>query len=198
MLPGYLIDTQSSSHSKDYTPAFLLMAGLLCVDIIISSRLKLNSSMNSTSNFNVMWQLLTRPRVCIFVLWCAAVGILTSVVWQWLLWFLQDLASAKSEDVLNCESIKGPDWVTLLLGLNMGIQCWIGEVPMFFLSGWVIKSLGHSNTMTLVLGAFGIRFILYSYITNPWYSLPIEILNGVTFGLFYSTMASFKSYFTKN
>jgi len=147
--------------------------------------------MNSTSNFNVMWQLLTRPRVCIFVLWCAAVGILTSVVWQWLLWFLQDLASAKSEDVLNCESIKGPDWVTLLLGLNMGIQCWIGEVPMFFLSGWVIKSLGHSNTMTLVLGAFGIRFILYSYITNPWYSLPIEILNGVTFGLFYSTMASY-------
>jgi len=191
VVSGYLIDTQSSSHSKDYTPAFLLMAGLLCVDIIISSRLKLNSSMNSTSNFNVMWQLLTRPRVCIFVLWCAAVGILTSVVWQWLLWFLQDLASAKSEDVLNCESIKGPDWVTLLLGLNMGIQCWIGEVPMFFLSGWVIKSLGHSNTMTLVLGAFGIRFILYSYITNPWYSLPIEILNGVTFGLFYSTMASY-------
>jgi len=191
VVSGYLIDSQSSAEYKNYTPAFLLMGGLLVLDMIISSRMKLNTSVKSTSMFGDIWHLLSTPRVMIFVIWCTAVGILTSVVWQWLLWFLQDLSTAQHWDKDSCMDSKGPDWVTLLLGLNMGIQCWVGEVPMFFLSGWVIKTLGHSNTMTLVLGAFGVRFILYSSITNPWHSLPIEILNGITFGIFYSTMTSY-------
>jgi len=191
VISGYLIDTQSSSGFKNYTPAFLLMGGLLVLDMIISSRMKLNTSVKSSSMFRDMWHLLSTPRVMIFVIWCTAVGILTSIVWQWLLWFLQDLSTAQHFNMASCTDSDGPDWVTLLLGLNMGVQCWVGEVPMFFLSGWVIKTLGHSNTMTLVLGAFGVRFILYSYITNPWHSLPIEILNGITFGIFYATMTSY-------
>ncbi|KAG8223484.1 hypothetical protein J437_LFUL004952 [Ladona fulva] len=47
--------------------------------------------------------------------------------------------------------------------------------------------------MTLVLLAFGVRMILYSFLVNPWYALPIELLNGLTFGLAYSTMASYAS-----
>ena len=188
---GYLIDSQSTAGHKNYTPAFLLMGGLLVLDLIISSRMQLSISVKPSSMLGDMWHLLSTPRVIIFVIWCTAVGILTSVVWQWLLWFLQDLSTAMHSDKFGCKDSEGPDWVTLLLGLNMGIQCWVGEVPMFFLSGFVIKTLGHSNTMTLVLGAFGFRFLLYSFITNPWYSLPIEILNGITFGIFYATMTSY-------
>ncbi|CAG2055051.1 unnamed protein product [Timema podura] len=47
--------------------------------------------------------------------------------------------------------------------------------------------------MSLVLLAFGIRFLLYSFLYNPWWCLPIELLQGVTFGLFYATMASYAS-----
>lgn len=45
--------------------------------------------------------------------------------------------------------------------------------------------------MSLVLFAFGVRFILYSFLTNAWWVLPIEMLQGVTFGMFYPTMASY-------
>lgn len=45
--------------------------------------------------------------------------------------------------------------------------------------------------MTLVLFAFGIRFLMYSFLTNPWYILPVELLQGVTYGIFYSNMASY-------
>lgn len=45
--------------------------------------------------------------------------------------------------------------------------------------------------MTLVLGAFGLRFIIYSLLTNPWHILPVELLQGVTYGIFYSNMASY-------
>ncbi|KAF6201647.1 hypothetical protein GE061_004040, partial [Apolygus lucorum] len=84
-------------------------------------------------------------------------------------------------------------WIKTLEGLVMGIQCFGGELPFFFLSGRILKKLGHVNCMTLVLFAFGVRFILYSLLVNPWLCIPIEFLNGVTFGLFYATMASYAS-----
>lgn len=45
--------------------------------------------------------------------------------------------------------------------------------------------------MSLVLFTFGVRFLLYSVLTNPWLVLPIELMNGITFGIFYATMASY-------
>jgi len=124
------------------------------------------------------------------VVWCLIVGILTSIIWQWLPWFLWDLADTLAETE-SCNKVDHTTWLTLLLSLVMGIQCFAGEVPMFFLSGWVLKKLGHINTMTMVLAAFGLRFLLYSFLTDPWMSLPIEVLNGITFGIFYATMASY-------
>lgn len=72
-------------------------------------------------------------------------------------------------------------------------QCLLGEVPFFFLSGWIIKKIGHVNTMSLVLFGLGVRLILYSVISNPWWFLPIELSNGLTFGLFFACMASYAS-----
>lgn len=80
-----------------------------------------------------------------------------------------------------------------LQGLAMGIQCFGGELPFFFISGWLLKKIGHINAMTLVLFTFGIRLFLYSLLTNPWLVLPIELMQGVTFGVFYSTMATYAS-----
>ena len=35
-------------------------------------------------------------RVAVFVGWCTLVGILTSLVWQWLPWYLSDLADVQA------------------------------------------------------------------------------------------------------
>lgn len=84
-------------------------------------------------------------------------------------------------------------WIKTLQSLVMVIQCFGGELPFLFLSGWILKRIGHINAMSLVLFGFSIRFLLYSTLTNPWYVLPIELLNGITFGVFYATMASYAS-----
>ena len=57
--------------------------------------------------------------------------------------------------------------------------------------GWFLKKLGHVKTMTLILAMMGIRLLSYSFLVNPWYSLPIELLNGLTLGLYWSTSASY-------
>jgi len=41
--------------------------------------------------------------------------------------FLEDLASAQ-----GCDSLQ---WIKLLQGLAMGVQCFLGEAPFLFLSG---------------------------------------------------------------
>jgi MFS family permease len=87
----------------------------------------------------------------------------------------------------SCEAHR---WIKLLQGLIGAFQC-LGELPFFFISGWLIKKLGHVHCITLVLGAFGVRFIIYSFLKNPWTILPVELLQGLTYGVFYSTMVSY-------
>ena len=52
-----------------------------------------------------------------------------------------------TNNTCNSDHDTGPSWMTLLLGLNMGIQCFVGEVPMFFLSGNYHKNcrMSHNN-----------------------------------------------------
>lgn len=82
-------------------------------------------------------------------------------------------------------------WLSTLQGTLLAVQTLIGELPFFWLSGWFLKKIGHVQAMNLILLVFGIRFILYSVITNPWYYIPIDICNGFTFGIFYSAMTSY-------
>lgn len=108
------------------------------------------------------------------------------MIWNFLFWHLENLAAAQE----GCDQLSS---MKTLQGLVMGIQCFGGELPFFFLSGWLLKKIGHVNAMSLVLLGFAVRFFCYSLLTNPWWVLPIELLNGVTFGVFYSTMASYAS-----
>jgi MFS family permease len=63
----------------------------------------------------------------------------------------------------------------------------------FLLADRILRKIGHVHAMSLVLFAFGARFVIYSYLKNPWWCLPVELFQGFTFGLFYATMASYAS-----
>lgn len=142
--------------------------------------------------------------VIIFFIWCIVIGLCTALIWNFLFWHLENLADEGYDIIKFIVSItltiplqfhrcNNTTWMKTLQGLAMGIQCFGGELPFFFLSGWILKKIGHINAMSLVLIGFGVRFLLYSVLSNPWWVLPIELLNGITFGLFYSTMASYAS-----
>lgn len=51
-----------------------------------------------------------------------------------------------------------------------------------------MKKFGHVHTMTMILVVMGIRLLAYSYLVNPWYTLPIDLLNGLTLGVYWSTV----------
>jgi hypothetical protein len=44
--------------------------------------------------------------------------------------------------------------------------------------------------------AYTVRFIGYSFLTNAWFVLPIELLHGLTFGLMWAAATSYGSIIT--
>ena len=67
----------------------------------------------------------------------------------------------------------------------------IMDVLGFFLAGRIIDTLGHLNTVTISLIAYIGAFISYSYITEPWYAVPIEVLHAGAYALVWSASVSY-------
>lgn len=80
--------------------------------------------------------------------------------------------------------------IKTLEGVVTGVQCFLGETPAFFFAGWIINKIGHGHSMSLIFATIGLRYTFYSILGNPWWCIPIEILQN-QYGLFYSAMTSF-------
>ncbi|KAL9912022.1 major facilitator superfamily domain-containing protein 6-A isoform X1 [Glossina fuscipes] len=180
ILAGILVDSMSTDTEKDYTAVFWMTAIIMALDVLASIKLKHTQTHLSPNILKDVGQMFLSMRCVIFFIWCVFIGLGTALIWNFLFWHLENLSSCQ-------------DSMKTLQGFVMAIQCFCGELPFFFSSGWILKKIGHINAMSLVLFGFGVRFILYSMLQDPWYVLPIELLNGVTFGLFYATMASYAS-----
>lgn len=137
---------------------------------------------------NELGSLMRTPAICVFLGVCVAVGMGTALIWNFLFWHLEELADAEKD---QCSGAK--EWMKTLQGLAMGVQCFGGELPFFFYSGALLKRIGHTHAMSLVLLTMSVRFLLYSVLANPWWVLPVELCQGITYGIFYSTMASYAS-----
>ncbi|XP_054735184.1 major facilitator superfamily domain-containing protein 6 isoform X1 [Anastrepha obliqua] len=185
IIAGVLVDKMSGgSATKDYTIVFWMTLVIMGFDLFASTKLKNTQTHLSQNIAKDVGQIFLSVRCVIFFIWCVSIGLCTALVWNFLLMHLDELG----EKLEGCQNS-----IKTLEGIAMGIQCFGGELPFFFLSGWILRKIGHINAMSLVLFAFGVRFTLYYLLVNPWYVLPIELLNGVTFGIFYSTMASYTS-----
>ncbi|XP_077301866.1 sugar baby transporter [Arctopsyche grandis] len=186
LLTGFLIDKFSKDNdNKDYSVAFVLMLIFLSLDVIVSCCLQYKQKKIVVNIFENVGILFSSWQTCHFFLWTILVGMCTGLLWQFLFWLLEDLAKTESCD----ETV----YIKTLQGLVSGIQCFGGEIPFFFISGTILKKIGHLHSMTLILLGFGLRFILYSILTNPWWALPIELFQGLTFGMLFATMNSYAS-----
>ncbi|XP_015607648.1 major facilitator superfamily domain-containing protein 6 isoform X2 [Cephus cinctus] len=181
---GYLIDVFSRGQSqKDYTCIFYIMLIAMILDIIVSFTIKKKNIEYSKGDPSVLWELLSvgkEGRVLVFGWWCIGAGMCTGVVWNFLFWYTEDIAT-------HSEAA----WIKTVQGLLTGVQCFLGELPFNFISGAVLRKLGHVNVMSFVLLIYAARFMAYSMVRNLWVFLPLEILHGPTLGLCWPTMVSY-------
>ncbi|CAI6360268.1 unnamed protein product [Macrosiphum euphorbiae] len=184
ILGGALVDYFSVSDiHKNYSPIYYLCLIIVMSDFVVAYKIKITETIGSKNTLSDVFKLLTNVNIVIFFVWIILMGICTSMVWNYLFWYMEDLTQKyHSEQQL---------WIKTLQGSAIGIQCIGGEMPFLFFSGWIIKRIGHTQCMALGLFTFAIRFYLYSIITNPIWILPVEFTNGITFGLCHAVLMEY-------
>lgn len=139
-ITGVLIDYFSKDKtSTDYSIGFYLMAGLIVLDLLVSSKLNYTQANRSGTMMRDLITMSTSIRVIVFFMWCVAAGLCCAMVWNFLFWHIEEMS--------GCDQ----DYMTTLQGLLTLVQCFIGEVPFFFFSGWLLQKIGHVHAMSLVL-----------------------------------------------
>jgi hypothetical protein len=94
-----------------------------------------------------LWSIGREGRVLAFAWWCIGAGMCTGVIWNFLFWYTEEISSTHWQK----------EWLKTLQGLLTGIQCFLGEMPFNFISGSVIRKVGHINVMSFVLLVYAIR-----------------------------------------
>ena len=71
-----------------------------------------------------------------------------------------------------------------LVGYGLSLQG-LCELPLFYFSARIILRLGLKTTLVITVLATTIRLLLYSIIKNPVAALPVEVLHGFSWSLFW-------------
>ncbi|KAK3856762.1 hypothetical protein Pcinc_036928 [Petrolisthes cinctipes] len=181
---GALVDWYSKGRGEqDYLPAHVLTLVFLGADLIVVARLRFprpEKRSSSSARYGVKWW----RRVLLVLMSTGMVGMACGLLWTFEFILVEDVAKTWQP---NFPHLK------LLLGLLMGVQCFLAEVPFLLLAGRIITRLGHINTFFVSLLGFCVRLCFYGAITNPWWFIPADLLHGVSFGIIYPCITSYAS-----
>lgn len=78
----------------------------------------------------------------------------------------------------------------LTIGVIVIFYC-LSTMVTFYFSGRLIAYFGHEVTLLLVLAVYSIRALFWSFITEAWQALPIELTLGFCTGLWLANMGSY-------
>ncbi|GFU06638.1 hypothetical protein NPIL_401812, partial [Nephila pilipes] len=177
LLAGFLNDVATGdSEVTNYSPGFYIMMVLVGIDLLLLLKIKLTKANFSLNIFSDVGKIFSSWETVCFAAAVYVMGAMSGLLWGYQFWLLQDLGATQT-----------------LLGLCAAVQCLVAEVPFFFFSGWFIKKFGYFYCVSGSLAAFAVRYGLYYVLENPWWVLPIEVLHGITFAVFYASMTGYAS-----
>lgn len=177
LLAGLFNDIATGkSDTTNYAPGFYLMLVLVAVDFVLLLKIKLTKANFSLSICQDIGKIFSSCHTVAFATCVYIVGGLTGLIWNYQFWFLEDLGATQT-----------------LMGLTVAVQCLVAEMPFFFFAGWFIRTFGYFTCVIGSFAAFTLRLGLYYVLENPWLILPIEVLHGQTFAVFYACMTGYAS-----
>lgn len=172
---GALMDVYARNpfFLHEYTPAFVLFLFFIILTLIPVWNIKFAPHKPPETFFRNIGQVFRNPRIVAFFLVMCTYGFSHGQVDTFKFLFLDELGSPH-----------------ILRSLCPAANC---AAELFFLynSKAIIRKLGHENAFMVVIVAYAIRFLAYSFIWNPWWILPVELLHGICFGILWPNVTSF-------
>ena len=70
-----------------------------------------------------------------------------------------------------------------LLGLTITVGA-VVSIPFLYIADYIVDRIGQTNIFIIALLTYSVRYVGYSYITNPWHAFPFEAMEIFTLNLF--------------
>lgn len=181
----HVFKLDSADAVQAITPALVIMLFFGVFDVISIKWLKLPSfSSGGDTITSKVTDLLMQKQILIFLCFATLAGILDSFIIYYMFWYLEEIAQITG----YMDSIK------LIEGCVVAAECLGGEIPIFLVSGKILKRIGYVNCLSLCFFMYFIRFGLISLISNPWWLVPIEfIMQGCSYALCYTCIVGYAS-----
>jgi PPP family 3-phenylpropionic acid transporter len=162
IITGHLIDHINT------TVIFAVSAITMLFAFIFSFFLKIDkATVTSDQSFNNIKQVLNN-RTLLFLLFCVfLISAGASTIWYFYSIYMKQNGASAS-----------------LVGYGLSFQG-LCELPLFYFSARIIARLGIKATLLLTVFATVLRLILYGVVKNPYAAIPIELLHGVSWSLFW-------------
>ena len=173
LLSGAVVTAFNSCPYEDsinYVACFYVFAGAMILDFFVGlffnfvpapSKQDVSNKENEfLRGLKIFYNLKNGAFICTLLF----LGFSHSLQLSFLFWFLQDIGGT-------------PILFTLIVAVNC-----LSEVVMFFLATYFVQKIGHDAVLYTGLACYGLRFLLYSYLNEPWWVLPLEALQGFTYG----------------
>lgn len=182
----HVFKLDSANAVQAIAPAIVIMIIFGVFDVISIKWLELPSftSDGDGTIATKIKDLLLQKEILIFLCFATLAGILDSFIIYYMFWYLEEIA----QNTGYMDSIK------LIEGCVVAAECLGGEIPIFLISGKILKRIGYVHCLSLCFFMYFIRFGLISLIPNPWWLVPIEFfMQGCTYALCYTCIVGYAS-----
>ena len=157
-----------------YHYLFYIYFAYLCAAFIAAThfRYRYDSSVSSSKNKNIKDALLNL-NYGIFLLVTLYMGLCYGFLTSFSFWFLDDLGAN-----------------AVLLGVASSLRS-VAENCVYFVSSFVLVRLGHVKIAAGCLLAFAITCLSYSFLYNPWFAVPLEVLSTGAYAFSWTTCVAY-------
>lgn len=162
IITGQVID------AVNITVIFVVSAITMFLAFVFSFFLKDELHEKATiSAYGNAWEVIKNRSLRFLLLCVFLVSLGATTIWNFYSAYLKDNGASDS-----------------LVGYGLSFQG-LCELPIFYFSARVILRLGLKTTLVITVLATAIRLTLYHFINNPVATLPVELLHGFSWSLFW-------------
>lgn len=169
IITGYLVDF------SDTTIIFLVSAISMFLTFLFALPLKTAGKHESAADqsFQFVGKLL-KIKTLLFLLICVTlISAGTQAIWYFYYPYMQEIGASST-----------------LTGYGISLQG-LCELPLFYFATQIIGRFGIKTTLLITIFVTAGRMLLYTAVNNPYAALPIELLHGISWSLFWAVCVEF-------
>ncbi|VDL75744.1 unnamed protein product [Nippostrongylus brasiliensis] len=129
----------------------------------------------SESTFWIACKALANTHVILYLASVTVMGFGAGIIFSFLYWHLQDLGGSP-----------------VLFGI-LSVVNHASEIVAYFFTFQIINKFGHVRVMYICLGVNVLRFLILSWLDNPWLVLPLQVLQGFALATVWASASSYIS-----